>query len=120
MEPQDNGYDKPNLPLNQQNSAQWWQSPKERTTPFTSGSIQASSPESHLVSDPAGLQTPTNLSTPQIAGDRDLIENEWVKTAKEIIETHISDPYNQSRAITLLRVDYMKKRYNKDIKIPEN
>ena len=38
----------------------------------------------------------------------------------KIMEQYKSDPYNKNRALTLLRADYMKKRYNKDIKIPEN
>lgn len=59
----------------------------------------------------------TQSSAPQIADDVDLIEKEWVNKAKEIVEQTKDDPYNQNREIVRLRADYMKKRYNKDIKL---
>jgi hypothetical protein len=67
----------------------------------------------------ASTSTPVTGS-PQVAEDTDLIETEWVDAAKRIIEANHDDPYNQNRTMTLLRADYMKKRYDKDIKIPEN
>lgn len=55
--------------------------------------------------------------TPQIADDVDLIEKEWVNKTKDIVQKTKDDPYNQNRQIVKLRADYMKKRYNKDIKL---
>lgn len=85
------------------------------------------------VAPPAALDQPQNLSpivpstpsvpsmpaqlTPGVAADNDLIENEWVDIAKRIITENKDDPYNLSNAITLLRADYMKKRYGKDINV---
>lgn len=62
---------------------------------------------------PAG--TPVNLS---LAADptNDLIEKEWVSKAKQIVEQTRDDPYKQSEGLTMMKVDYMKKRYNKTIK----
>ena len=67
-----------------------------------------------------GYGSAPSAAPPQVAEDTDLIETEWVEAAKRIIEANRDDPYNQNRAMTLLRADYMKKRYNKDIKIPES
>jgi hypothetical protein len=67
----------------------------------------------------AGMPPPGSQLTPIIANDNDLIEEEWVAIAKRIIIENKNDPYNLNKAITLLRADYMKKRYNKDIKLAE-
>lgn len=61
----------------------------------------------------------TSIATPVIADDNDLIEKEWVTKAKEIVERTRSDPYRQSKDMTVFRADYMQKRYNKTIKLPE-
>ncbi len=58
-----------------------------------------------------------STSTPPIADDSDLIEKEWVEKAKQIVEQTKSDPHQQNEAITKMRVDYLKKRYNRDIDI---
>jgi general stress protein 26 len=61
----------------------------------------------------------TLVGTPQIADDADLIEKEWVEKAKEIVEQTKHDPYLQNKEITKVKADYMKKRYNKDIKLED-
>lgn len=58
--------------------------------------------------------------TPMIADDNDLIEKEWVSKAKQIVDQTKDDPYNQNKQIVRLRADYLKKRYNKDVKIQED
>lgn len=63
-----------------------------------------------------GVATPP---APAIADDNDLIEKEWVLKAKQIVERTKQDPYAQSSGLTRYKAEYMKKRYNKDIKIPE-
>lgn len=55
--------------------------------------------------DPDGL--------PQIADDVDLIEKEWVEKAKDIIEKTKDDPKAQKDAITVVKNDYQKKRFNR-------
>ncbi len=57
--------------------------------------------------------------TPAVAADKDEIEQQWVTKAKKIVEQTKSDPYLQERAVSRLQADYMKKRFNKDIKLPE-
>jgi hypothetical protein len=59
------------------------------------------------------------IALPADAEDTDLIEKEWVDRAKQIVEHTREDPYEQQRALSQMKADYLKKRYNKDIKISE-
>lgn len=69
---------------------------------------------------------PQNPSTqqlsamPAIADDADLIEKEWVEKAKEIVERTKHDPYQQNKEVEKVKIEYLKKRYNKDIKLTED
>ena len=70
--------------------------------------------------DPATLeaQAAAIASTmPPIADDTDLIEKEWVDKAKAIVEQTAHDPHLQNQEINKVKVDYLKKRYNKDVKL---
>ena len=60
------------------------------------------------------------IDTPELADDVDVIEKEWVDKAKEIVEQTKDDPHKQNHNVSVLKADYMKKRYGKDIKIPED
>lgn len=53
---------------------------------------------------------------PQEANDIDLIEKEWILKSKQIVAHTINDPYHQQAAISQMKAEYMKKRYNKDVK----
>jgi hypothetical protein len=65
----------------------------------------------------------TNQSVNTIAKvtsyDSELIEKQWVDKAKNIISQTINDPYQQNRQLMALKADYIKQRYNKDIKQSE-
>lgn len=50
------------------------------------------------------------------ADDLDLIEKEWVMKAKEVVDHTQNDPYLQSKELSKIRADYIKKRYNRTIK----
>ena len=50
------------------------------------------------------------------AEDIDLIEKEWVAKAKSIVAQTHGDPYVQNKEINKIKAEYIKKRYNKDIK----
>lgn len=69
-----------------------------------------------------GITTPaTHTVSGHAAGlsaeDADLIEKTWVEKAKQIVtETH-GDPHKQNNEINKVKADYIKKRYNKDIKL---
>lgn len=66
-----------------------------------------------------GAQGFLGAAMPQIADDTDLIEKEWVDKAKEIVEQTAHDPYLQNQEINKVKVEYLKKRYNKDIKLSD-
>jgi len=59
------------------------------------------------------------VAIPAIADDADLIEKEWVDRAKRIVEHTKHDPYTQNKHMNVMKADYLKKRYNKDIKLSE-
>lgn len=61
----------------------------------------------------------TDPQAPIIADDSDLIEKEWVLKAKEIVARTSHDPYEQNKEVERMKADYMKKRYNKDIRVTE-
>lgn len=52
---------------------------------------------------------------PTIASDDDLIEKEWVDKAKKIISDTQNDPYRREQEVTKLQVDYLRKRYGKEL-----
>jgi Rieske Fe-S protein len=91
--------------------------PVQSTQPTGNDSSQLQATAS--VVPPATQATIDDFMTdaPQIADDVDLIEKEWVNKTKDIVQRTKDDPYNQNRQIVRLRADYMKKRYNKDIKL---
>lgn len=67
--------------------------------------------------DPSAGQQPQ--ASPMIADDNDLIEKEWVLKAKQIVASTKDDPYTQNKEMSKFKADYLKKRYNKDIKVEE-
>lgn len=77
--------------------------------------------DSHIADDPGASPAMTiSGGTPAIADDADLIEQEWVDKAKEIVARTKDDPYQQNKEISRVKADYLKKRYNKDLKISTN
>ena len=59
------------------------------------------------------------IDVPEVAEDIDLIEKAWVLKAKEIVMQTQGDPYNQNKQLNRMKVDYIKKRYDKDIRSSE-
>ena len=59
----------------------------------------------------------TQIATPAVANDIDLIEKEWVDKAKAIVAKTRNDPHAQNSEMNRFKADYMKKRYGKDIKL---
>lgn len=59
-------------------------------------------------------------TTTLIADDVDLIEKEWVHKAKEIVEQTKTDPHTQNKKMNEVKADYLKKRYNKELKLSED
>jgi len=61
-------------------------------------------------------QTKVVITTPMIAEDLDVIEMEWVDKARQIIKDNKDDPFTQEQAMEQLQIDYLRKRYGKEIK----
>lgn len=69
-----------------------------------------------------GQQQPSlqrSADSPAVADDVDLIEKEWVLKAKSIVARTKDDPSAQSKDMNRFKADYLKTRYNKDIKVNE-
>jgi hypothetical protein len=97
---------------------------KPVTTSPVSAQDQTSVSANPLILDNQKPTTPpptTTLSStnPAVATDNDLIEKEWVTKAKEIVEKTKHDPHLETKEISLFRADYLKKRYNKELKVAE-
>lgn len=73
-------------------------------------------------SNPAAIQPEAQNQgvSPEVADDVDLIEKAWVEKAKEIVTKTRSDPHVQTTEMNRFKADYLKKRYNKDLKLGED
>jgi hypothetical protein len=70
------------------------------------------------VADDTNTQASDN-GMPLVAHDDDLIEKEWVDKAKKIIVQTKDDPYAREREVGKLQADYLRKRYGKELGVPE-
>jgi hypothetical protein len=89
--------------------------------PTSQGPAPVSVPSLNPVVDNGELSQ-TGQATPHPtqglqADDGDLIEKEWVIRAKQIVEHTKFDPHLQTKELGKVRSDYMKKRYDKDLKL---
>jgi hypothetical protein len=64
---------------------------------------------------PTVQQSSDDTAGPTIANDDDLIEKEWVDKAKKIIRDTQNDPHKREEEVTKLQIDYLRKRYNKEL-----
>jgi hypothetical protein len=69
--------------------------------------------------DPSQAQPAVPTANPMIADDNDLIEKEWVEKAKRIVEQTKVDPRKQTAELHKIKADYLKKRFNKEVKLIE-
>lgn len=86
--------------------------------------ISSMDPVGHAaVQQPAGAPYPPAALQPQSgvapvnAADGDVIEPEWVAAVENVIEQYRDDPYQLAVAISHLRVEYLKRRYNRAVKV---
>lgn len=71
-------------------------------------------------SAPAAATPQPAAGNPALADDVDVIEKEWVDKAEEVIAKTAGDPHAEEEAVEDLQIDYMKKRYGKDVKKSED
>lgn len=85
-------------------------------TPESAPTTQAAPP---VAQQPAVVAQAPSIQVAAVAdaddGDNGLDE-EWVNKAQEIVQRTHSDPYLQSRELGKLKSQFVKARYNKDIK----
>ncbi len=96
--------------------------PQTNSPPPTLPPVMAQPPMPPSVpSAPQPAQTAASLAVDDAmaADDIDLIEKEWVYRAKAIVGGTKDDPHKQNKEINKMKVDYIKKRYNKDLKVSE-
>lgn len=68
-------------------------------------------------------QTPASTavsSVTPITVDDTIIPDEWIIKAKKIIEATRTDPRSQNNEINKLKAEYLKRRFNIDLKIPND
>ena len=87
------------------------------TNPILQGLPQTNSPSLGVASNPAPASQA--IISPVIADDVDLIEKEWVLRAKDIVDKTRHDPYEQNKEINKFKAEYIKKRYNKDLRLSD-
>ncbi len=80
----------------------------------------ASLPSSaNQASSPPPATTSESEAEEREAADADTIERVWIDQIKTIVADTQGDPYRQVLEIQKLKAEYMKKRYNKDIKLED-
>jgi hypothetical protein len=57
----------------------------------------------------------TSQSSPLVANYDDLIEKDWVDRAKKIVSETQNDPKQRDDRINVLKVDYVKKRFGREL-----
>lgn len=62
-----------------------------------------------------GQAASDDSGAPIVANDDDLIEKEWVDKAKQIISETKDDPYRREREINKLQIEYIRRRYGREI-----
>lgn len=62
-----------------------------------------------------GTTASDDASLPSTAADDDLIEKEWVDKAKKILSETRDDPYKREREISKLQIEYIRRRYGREI-----
>lgn len=74
--------------------------------------------DTNLATAQSSANDSQNTGNPVIAGDVELMEKEWVDKARELVNMTRNDPHEQGVAVGKLKADYIKKRYGKEIAMP--
>lgn len=72
-----------------------------------------------VIPTPVVDNTSASSGYPLIANDDDLIEKEWVDRAKKILAETKDDPYKREKEVSKLQIDYIKKRYGRELGVAE-
>ncbi len=81
---------------------------------------QVAQPATNITLDQTSVAQPVVATSGLKADDADLIEKQWVQKAKNIVEQTKNDPYMQNNELSKVKADYIGKRFNKQLKNPED
>jgi len=84
-------------------------------TPAPSVPVSAPSAQPAPAAATAATAQPTPTTGPATAADQDVIEKEWVDKADEVVAKTAGQPHAEEDAVEDLQIDYLKKRYGKDV-----
>ncbi len=86
------------------------------TAPAIMAAPQAVSPQTMPIATGTSA-----ASAPDDTNDdsQDALDEEWVSKAKAIVERTKSDPYVESKELSKAKADYLRVKYNKQIKVAE-
>lgn len=87
--------------------------------PVQVGSAPQQTATAPIMNAAATANTPVPVQGALTANDTDLIEKEWVERAKSIVDQTKDNPHMQNKAMSKFKADYVKKRYNKELKVTE-
>ena len=79
----------------------------------------AAQPQAVVGMPPAAPAQAASTSVPA-DDDSDALDEEWVNKAKAIVEQTKADPYVESKELGKAKADYLRIRYNKQIKVAED
>lgn len=70
----------------------------------------------------AGVGVPQSTTAATAAADdsSDALDEEWVNKAKAIVEQTKADPHIESKELSKAKAEYLRIRYNKQIKVAED
>jgi len=100
-------------------SAEQASAPPPTPSPFQVATPAQPAPPAPVSQAASDVTHTSKSSKTKLIKDDDLIEKEWVDKAKRIVEQTREDPHQQSEQLTMVKADYMKKEYNKTIKVNE-
>lgn len=69
---------------------------------------------------PGGPAYDATASASDKDGDNDALDEEWINKAKAIIGQTKHDPHLESAELSKVKADYLRIRYNKQIKVSED
>ena len=70
---------------------------------------------------PPAQPLPAQETAPLTPEDSEaVLDDEWVAKARDIVARYKGDPYVQGRELSKLKAQYVKARYNKDVKVAED
>jgi hypothetical protein len=71
------------------------------------------------ITSTSSTQTDDAIDVSKVTKDSDRIEKEWIDKAKAIAGNNRDDPYSQKNAMSQVKADYIRKRFNKTVKTNE-